>query len=137
MATVTPTDVHRMVDALYIDGPVRGRMQSKFWILLLLAGVIATAGLIGDSVATVIGAMIVASALRNIDEATGWFATDLDINCDTEPDIDGPEGEGWWADHSYDNCEKWHTLHERVVASLKRTHRVNDNSDAGPRGENT
>ena len=63
-----------------------------------------------------------------LDEATGWFATDLDINCDTEPDIDGPDWEGWWADHSYDNCEKWHTLHERVVASLKRTHRVNDNT---------
>lgn len=65
---------------------------------------------------------------RELDEATGWFATDLDINCDTEPDIDGPDWEGWWADHSYDNCEKWHTLHERVVASLKRTHRVNDNT---------
>jgi hypothetical protein len=65
-----------------------------------------------------------------LDEATGWFATDLDINCDTEPDIDGPDWEGWWADHSYDNCEKWHTLHERVVASLKRAHRVNDNNQA-------
>ena len=66
-----------------------------------------------------------------LDEATGWFATDLDINCDTEPDIDGPDWEGWWADHSYDNCEKWHTLHERVVASLKRTHRVLHDNDQG------
>ena len=68
-----------------------------------------------------------------LDEATGWFATDIDINCDTEPDIDGPDWEGWWADHSYDNCEKWHTLHERVVASLKRAHRVNDNVRHEPR----
>lgn len=57
---VTTDDVRRMTDTLYVDGPLRGRMSSKFWILLLLAGVIATAGLIGDSVATVIGAMIVA-----------------------------------------------------------------------------
>ena len=58
--TVTPADVHRMKDTLYVDGPLRGRMSSKFWILLLLAAVIATAGVIADSTATVIGAMIVA-----------------------------------------------------------------------------
>ncbi len=66
MATVTPTDVQRMVDALYIDGPVRGRMQSKFWILLLLSAVIATAGVVADSTATVIGAMIVAPLMTPI-----------------------------------------------------------------------
>ena len=66
MATVTPTDVHRMVDALFIDGPIRGRMQSKFWILLLLSAVIATAGVVADSTATVIGAMIVAPLMTPI-----------------------------------------------------------------------
>ena len=66
MATVTPTDVHRMVDALYIDGPIRGRMQSKFWILLLLSAIIATAGVVADSTATVIGAMIVAPLMTPI-----------------------------------------------------------------------
>lgn len=66
MATVTPTDVHRMVDALYINGPIRGRMQSKFWILLLLSAVIATAGVVADSTATVIGAMIVAPLMTPI-----------------------------------------------------------------------
>jgi uncharacterized hydrophobic protein (TIGR00271 family) len=66
MATVTATDVHRMVDALYIDGPIRGRMQSKFWILLLLSAIIATAGVVADSTATVIGAMIVAPLMTPI-----------------------------------------------------------------------
>lgn len=66
MASVTSTDVHRMVDALYIDGPVRGRAQSKFWILLVLAAVIATAGVVADSTATVIGAMIVAPLMTPI-----------------------------------------------------------------------
>ena len=47
-------------------GPLRGRMSSKFWILLLLASVIATAGVIADSTATVIGAMIVAPLMTPI-----------------------------------------------------------------------
>lgn len=34
--------------------------QSSFWTMLLLSGVIATAGVLGDSTATVIGAMIIA-----------------------------------------------------------------------------
>jgi len=34
--------------------------QSAFWIMLVLSGVIAAAGVIGDSTATVIGAMIIA-----------------------------------------------------------------------------
>jgi uncharacterized hydrophobic protein (TIGR00271 family) len=55
-----------MVDALYIDGPVSGRMQSKFWTLLLLSAVIATAGVVADSTATVIGAMIVAPLMTPI-----------------------------------------------------------------------
>lgn len=66
-----------------------------------------------------------------LDEATGWIATDLDINCDTEPDIDGPEWEGWWADHSHDFCHAWHDLHATLVATLKWTHRVShDNTNA-------
>ncbi len=64
--TVTSTDVRRMTDTLYIDGPLRGRMSSKFWILLTLAAVIATAGVIADSTATVIGAMIVAPLMTPI-----------------------------------------------------------------------
>ena len=66
MATVTSGDVERMTDALYIDGPIGGRKSSKFWILLVLAGIIATAGVIADSTATVIGAMIVAPLMTPI-----------------------------------------------------------------------
>lgn len=64
--TVQAADVERMTDTLYIDGPVRGRKSSKFWILLLLAAVIATAGVMADSTATVIGAMIVAPLMTPI-----------------------------------------------------------------------
>ena len=66
MPAVTPADVHRMVDDLFIDGPVGGRKSSKFWILLTLAAVIATAGVVADSTATVIGAMIVAPLMTPI-----------------------------------------------------------------------
>ena len=69
-----------------------------------------------------------------LDEATGWIATDLDINCDTEPDIVGPEWDGWWADHSHDFCHAWHDLHATLVATLKWTHRVShDNISAQTR----
>jgi uncharacterized hydrophobic protein (TIGR00271 family) len=60
MPTVTATDLDRMRDQLFFDGPEVGRKQSRFWVLLLLAGAIASAGVVGDSTATVIGAMIVA-----------------------------------------------------------------------------
>lgn len=60
------------------------------------------------------------NASEDAEEGGGMIATDLDIDCDTEPDIDGPEWEGWWADHSHDDCEKWHALHERVVVSMRK-----------------
>jgi uncharacterized hydrophobic protein (TIGR00271 family) len=47
-------------DALFLDlGEVRRKM-SRFWILLLLSAVIAAAGILANSTATVIGAMIIA-----------------------------------------------------------------------------
>jgi uncharacterized hydrophobic protein (TIGR00271 family) len=64
--SLVPADVERMTSTLYIDGPVGGRKSSRFWVLLILAGVIATAGVIADSTATVIGAMIVAPLMTPI-----------------------------------------------------------------------
>ena len=49
-----------MKAAVFFDGPEASRKLSRFWILLVLAAVIATAGVVADSTATVIGAMIVA-----------------------------------------------------------------------------
>jgi uncharacterized hydrophobic protein (TIGR00271 family) len=59
-------DLARMRSELLFDGPERGRKLSRFWALLLLAAVIATAGVISDSTATVIGAMIVAPLMTPI-----------------------------------------------------------------------
>jgi uncharacterized hydrophobic protein (TIGR00271 family) len=64
--SVTVADVDRMADALFIEGPWRSKSSSKFWILLGLAAIIATAGVIADSTATVIGAMIVAPLMTPI-----------------------------------------------------------------------
>jgi uncharacterized hydrophobic protein (TIGR00271 family) len=61
--SVTGADVARMSDALFIQ---RGPKASKFWTLLVLAAVIATAGVLSDSTATVIGAMIVAPLMTPI-----------------------------------------------------------------------
>jgi uncharacterized hydrophobic protein (TIGR00271 family) len=63
---VTEADIGRMRDQLFFEGPEEGRRFSRFWILLLLAAVIASAGVIGDSTATVIGAMIVAPLMTPI-----------------------------------------------------------------------
>lgn len=63
---VTADDVRRMTDNLFITGTWTGRKASRFWVLLSLAALIATAGVASDSTATVIGAMIVAPLMTPI-----------------------------------------------------------------------
>lgn len=52
--------------AVLFDGPEGGRKLSRFWLLLALSAVIAAAGVVADSTATVIGAMIVAPLMTPI-----------------------------------------------------------------------
>jgi uncharacterized hydrophobic protein (TIGR00271 family) len=59
-------DVARIRDQVFFEGPERGRRLSRFWMLLGLAAVIASAGVVADSTATVIGAMIVAPLMTPI-----------------------------------------------------------------------
>jgi uncharacterized membrane protein len=59
-------DLARMRGQLLFDGRERGRKLSRFWVLLVLAAVIASAGIVADSTATVIGAMIVAPPMTPI-----------------------------------------------------------------------
>jgi uncharacterized hydrophobic protein (TIGR00271 family) len=59
-------DITRMRDQLFFDGPERNRRLSRFWLLLPLSAVIASAGVVSDSTATVIGAMIVAPLMTPI-----------------------------------------------------------------------
>lgn len=53
----TPDEVR---DAVYLFGPEADAKRSQFWLLLVLSAVIASAGVLADSTATVIGAMIIA-----------------------------------------------------------------------------
>jgi len=55
-----------MRDAVFFEGPEAGRRSSRFWLLIVLASVIAAAGVVADSTATVIGAMIVAPLMTPI-----------------------------------------------------------------------
>jgi len=66
MLSVEASDITRMRDQLFFEGPERNRRLSKFWALLILAGIIAGAGIVSDSTATVIGAMIVAPLMTPI-----------------------------------------------------------------------
>ncbi len=59
-------NVTHMRDAVLFEGPARRQRLSRFWILLALSSVIAAAGVVGDSTATVIGAMIVAPMMLPI-----------------------------------------------------------------------
>ncbi|MBD7951970.1 MULTISPECIES: DUF389 domain-containing protein [Oerskovia] len=64
---VTTADIQRMTTALFIsEGPTARSRQATFWTLLILAAVIASAGVAADSTATVIGAMIVAPLMTPI-----------------------------------------------------------------------
>ena len=64
---VDEADIERMANQTLLNyGPDSAAKLSRFWILSALAGVIATAGVAADSVATVIGAMIVAPLMNPI-----------------------------------------------------------------------
>lgn len=60
MPFASDADVRRMRNQLFFEGDDLSARLSRFWLLLVLAAVIASAGVVGDSTATVIGAMIVA-----------------------------------------------------------------------------
>jgi uncharacterized hydrophobic protein (TIGR00271 family) len=66
MPSVALNDIAHMREAVFFDGPEVKRKLSRFWILLILASVIAAAGVVADSTATVIGAMIVAPLMTPI-----------------------------------------------------------------------
>ena len=61
-----PKYLRKFQDKLFIEGPATRRRLVNFFVLLVLATIIATYGLISDSPATVIGAMIVASLMQPI-----------------------------------------------------------------------
>ena len=66
MSGLAQADIKRMRDQLFFEGPERGRRLSRYWLLLPLSTVIASAGVVSDSTATVIGAMIVAPLMTPI-----------------------------------------------------------------------
>jgi hypothetical protein len=61
-----PDYLEAFENKLFISGPQTARRLTNFFVLLLLASVIATYGLISDSTASVIGAMIVAPLMGPI-----------------------------------------------------------------------
>lgn len=62
----TPQDVPAFEAKLFFEGAKRRVNLERFTVLLFLSTVITTLGVIGDSVATVIGAMIIAPLMRPI-----------------------------------------------------------------------
>jgi uncharacterized hydrophobic protein (TIGR00271 family) len=60
MPVLAAQDLEAMRQSVFFEGPDVSQKLSRFWILLVLAAVIAATGVVADSTATVIGAMIVA-----------------------------------------------------------------------------
>ena len=65
-STFTPENVSRLESKLFFDGVKRRRQLEQFSVLLFLAAIIATMGVLGDSTATVIGAMIISPLMTPI-----------------------------------------------------------------------
>lgn len=66
MGGLKQDDLQRMRDQLFFEGSDVRRRFSRYWLLLPLSAVIAAAGVVSDSTATVIGAMIVAPLMTPI-----------------------------------------------------------------------
>lgn len=66
ITSLTPVDIKQMRDQVFFEGPARKRRLSRYWVLLLLSTVIASAGVVSDSTAAVIGAMIIAPLMAPI-----------------------------------------------------------------------
>jgi uncharacterized hydrophobic protein (TIGR00271 family) len=64
--TFRPEDVSRFENKLFFEGAKRRQHTEQFAVLLFLATIIATMGVIGDSTATVIGAMIISPLMTPI-----------------------------------------------------------------------
>jgi uncharacterized hydrophobic protein (TIGR00271 family) len=63
---LTQADIEQMRSQVFFEGPERKRKLSRYWLLLLLSTVIASAGVVSDSTAAVIGAMIIAPLMTPI-----------------------------------------------------------------------
>jgi uncharacterized hydrophobic protein (TIGR00271 family) len=55
-----------VIDNLFFEQPARVQKQTGFWVLLILSTAIATLGILADSTAVVIGAMLVAPLMTPI-----------------------------------------------------------------------
>ncbi len=70
-----PEDVPKFEAKLFFEGDKQRQYWERFGALLFLAGVIATMGVINDSTATVIGAMIIAPLMTPIMATTAALLT--------------------------------------------------------------
>lgn len=66
MPSIDAHDLDRMRSNLLFDGADSTQRLTRFWVLLVLSSCIASAGVVADSTATVIGAMIVAPLMTPI-----------------------------------------------------------------------
>ena len=78
-----------------------------------------------------------ANAWEDAEDGSGYIATDLEIECSNEPDLDDAEAwEDWDQQHGRaDYNEAWHELHERLKRAINSRFRFdmqNGGGEVGP-----
>lgn len=67
------------------------------------------------------GLLLDAGAGTELDEATGeWIATEIDLSCESEPDIDSDEWDEWDEWHYRMPYVDWLPLEQRILSAVRR-----------------
>lgn len=67
------------------------------------------------------GLMLDAGAATELDDATGeWIATEIELDCESEPDIDSDEWKEWLRWHYRMPYEDWLPLEQRILIAVRR-----------------
>lgn len=67
------------------------------------------------------GLLLDAGAGAELDEATGeWIATEIELDCESEPGIDSDEWDEWHRWHYRMPYVDWLPLEQRILSALRR-----------------
>lgn len=67
------------------------------------------------------GALFIAAVNgAEVDDTGEWIATDIDIDCEKEPDIDSDEWENWHKWHYSMPYVDWLPIHQHILRAVRK-----------------
>lgn len=67
------------------------------------------------------GLLLDAGEATEFDDASGqWIATEINLECETEPDIDSDDWEEWHRGHYRAPYTDWLPLEQRILRAVRR-----------------